>query len=163
MAVAADTGRVWDIVGKVGVCMMTTRFDGGMRARPLEARPDRDAGLIWFLTDRRGAKDDEIDAMPEVGLVFIDHAAKAYLSITASATVVRDRTRAADIWRKTDAVWWSGPEDSNLRVLRVAPQFAELWDGPASDADATFEFVKARMTGDKPDIGENRKVTVPMQ
>jgi hypothetical protein len=48
-------------------------------------------------------------------------------------------------------------------VLRVAPQFAELWDGPASDADATFEFVKARMTGDKPDIGENRKVTVPMQ
>src|SRR4051812_44864516 len=43
--------RVWDIVEKVGVCMFTTRFAGGLRARPLEARPDRAAGLIWFVTD----------------------------------------------------------------------------------------------------------------
>jgi hypothetical protein len=39
--------RVWDIVEKVGVCMLTTQFVGGLRARPLEARPDRDAGLIF--------------------------------------------------------------------------------------------------------------------
>jgi hypothetical protein len=24
--------------------------------------PDKDAGVIWFLTDHRGLKDDEIDA-----------------------------------------------------------------------------------------------------
>ena len=39
--------RVWDIIEKVGVCMLTTRFAGGLRARPLEARPDRGAGLIF--------------------------------------------------------------------------------------------------------------------
>src|SRR3954468_5916600 len=32
--------RVWDIIEKIGVCMLTTQFDGGLRARPLEARPD---------------------------------------------------------------------------------------------------------------------------
>lgn len=42
-----DIDRVWDIVEKVGVCMLTTQFAGGLRARPLEARPDRDAGLIF--------------------------------------------------------------------------------------------------------------------
>jgi hypothetical protein len=36
--------RVWDIVEKVGIAMLTTRFAGGLRARPLEARPDRAAG-----------------------------------------------------------------------------------------------------------------------
>jgi hypothetical protein len=47
--------RIWDVVEKVGVCMMTTRFSGGVRARPLEARADREKEAIWFLTDRRAA------------------------------------------------------------------------------------------------------------
>jgi hypothetical protein len=54
--------RVWDIIEKVGVCMLTTQFAGGLRARPLEARPDRDAGLIFFVTDIHSTKEDEIEA-----------------------------------------------------------------------------------------------------
>ena len=45
--------RIWDVVERVRVCMMTTRFSAGLRARPLEARPHRDEGTIWFLTDGR--------------------------------------------------------------------------------------------------------------
>jgi hypothetical protein len=37
-----------------------------------------------------------------------------------------------------------------------------LWDGPASSIVAVYEFAKARLTGDEPDLGENRKVTVDM-
>jgi hypothetical protein len=36
--------RVWDVIEKVGVAMLTTWFAGGLRARPLETRPDRGAG-----------------------------------------------------------------------------------------------------------------------
>jgi general stress protein 26 len=154
--------RVWDIVEKVSVGMLTTRFSGGLRARPLEARPDRAAGVIWFVTDVRGEKDDEIEANPEVGFVVIDPKDKAYLSITGHAEVRNDHAKAADIWKKTDNVWWHGPDDPNVRVLRLAPERAELWDGPSNSAVAAFEFAKARITGKKPDLGENRKVTVEM-
>jgi general stress protein 26 len=154
--------RVWDIIEKVGVCMLTTQFDGGLRARPLEARPDREAGLIWFVTDLRSGKEHEIEAEHDVGLVFIDLADKAYLSLTARAEVQRDHAKAADIWKSTDSVWWSGPDDPNVCVLRVRPITAELWDGPSSKAVAIYEFAKARLTGEKPNLGENRKVTVPM-
>jgi hypothetical protein len=34
--------------------------------------------------------------------------------------------------------------------------------GPASSAVAAFEFAKARPTGEKPSLGENRKATVEM-
>src|ERR1017187_1751593 len=64
--------RVWDIIEKVDVCMLTTQFAGGLCARPIEARIDRDAGLIFFVTDVHSAKHDEIDTAPNVGLVFID-------------------------------------------------------------------------------------------
>jgi hypothetical protein len=47
-----------------------------------------------------------------------------------------------------------------VRVLRVTPLTAELWDGPASKAVAAFEFVKARLTGEESNLGEYRKVIV---
>jgi len=155
--------RVWDIIEKVGVCMLTTNFVGGLRARPLEARPDRSAGLIFFVTDIHSAKEDEIEAKPDVGLAFVDSSDNAYLSITARASVSRDAEGIRAAWRKTDEVWWpGGPDDPNVCLLRVEPFKAELWDGPASAAVTAFEFAKARLTGTEPNVGENRKVTVEM-
>ena len=155
--------RVWDIVEKVRVGMLTTRFAGGLRARPLEARADRDAGIIWFVTDIRGAKDDEIDTAHDIGLVFVDEGDRAYLSITGRASAMRNTAKAKEIWKKTDDIWLpGGPDDPNARLRRVDPITAELWDGPSSAAGAAFEFVKARLTGEKLNFGEKRKVTVPM-
>lgn len=156
--------RAWDIIKKVPIGMLTTQFVGGLRARPLEARADGDAGLIWFVTDVRGAKDDEINADHDIGLVFIDEDSRAYLSITGRASVTRDAAKAKEIWKKTDDIWLQGgPDDPNVRVLRVEPITGELWDGPSGTARAAFEFAKARLTGEKLNFGEDRKVTVPIR
>jgi len=155
--------RVWDIIEKVGVCMLTTKFVGGLRARPLEARPDRNAGLIFFVTDVHSAKEEEIGATPDIGLVFFDSGDNAYLSITGRACVTRDAEKTKAAWRKTDEVWWpGGPDDTDVCLLRVEPLTAELWDGPASPVVTAFEFAKAKLTGAEPNLGENRKVTVKM-
>jgi general stress protein 26 len=159
-----QTARVWDLIEKVGVCMLTTQFAGGLRARPVEARPDRDAGLIFFVTDIRSAKEHEIEVSSDVGLVFVNPKDNAYLSITARACVTRDLEKAQAAWRKTDEVWWpGGPSDPNVCLLQVEPSHAELWDGPASAAVALFEFVKAKLTGSEPALGENRKVTIELR
>ena len=160
MAEPGDIERVWDIVEKVGVGMLTTRFAGGLRSRPVEPRLDRDAGVIHIVTDVRGLKDNEIERSPEVGLVVVCAPDKAYLSITGTAAVTYDPAMAKKIWHKTDDLWWSGPDDPNVRVIVVTPSLAELWDGPSSSVVAAFEIVKAKVTGDKPDLGENRKTTV---
>jgi len=155
--------RIWAVVEKVGVGMPTTMSTGGLRARPVEARPDRGSGLIFVVTDVRSAKQDEIEAKPDVGLVFSDQKAKAYLSITARACVVNDRCEIARVWKMTDRVWWRrGPTDPDVCLLRIEPQTADLWDGPASTALTLFELAKAWLTGTKPALGENRKVTVHM-
>ena len=155
--------RIWHIIEKVGICMMTTRFEGGLRARPLEARPDRDENIIWFLTDRRGLKDDEIQAHPEVCLTFVYPTEKVYLSVTGRAFVTTDSCRAKELWNEEQQAWWpGGPADPNLLVMRVELDQAEMWDGPASSTVAAFEFARARLTGTKPNLGENRKVTVQM-
>jgi general stress protein 26 len=163
MAHQNDIARVWDILENNSIGMLTTQFSGGLRARPLDARPDREAGAISFVTDVRGHKDDEIAARPDVCFVVTVPKDNVYLSITGRATVTRDRLKAAEIWKKTDDVWWKGgPDDPNARVLTIELVMAELWDGPSSSLVAAFEFAKARMTGEKPFLGENRKKTVTM-
>jgi general stress protein 26 len=153
--------RVWYVMQRSGICMMVTRFGGGLRARPLEAWPDRGAGVIWFLTDVRGLKDDEVCADPNVCLTFLCAEEKVYLSVTGKASAERDPEQAKKLWSDEQQVWWpGGPEDPNLLVMKVKLERAEMWDGPASSAVAAFEFAKARLTGTKPDLGENRKVTL---
>jgi general stress protein 26 len=163
MAKNDDLDRVWTVIERVGVCMLTTRAARGLRARPLEARLDRSSKLIWFVTDLRSTKEREIGADHEIGLVFVDKTENVYLSITASAETMRDREVAASIWRLTDNMWWDGPNDPNAGLLRVTPLTAELWDGPSSKAEAVFEFVKSQIIGATPNLGENRKTTIDIQ
>lgn len=156
--------RVWDIIEKVGVCMLTTQFAGGLRARPLETRPDREAGVILFVTDIHSTKESEIEAKPDVGLVMFDPHDQAYLSITGRARIIRDAEKTKAVWRKTDEMWWpGGPNDPDVCLLQIEPLRAELWDGPASAVVAAFEFAKAKLTGEEPNLGENRKTTVKMR
>jgi general stress protein 26 len=155
--------RVWQVIEKVGVCMTTTRFNGGIRARPLEARPDPEENSIYFLIDERGTKDDEVAVHPEVCLVFIDPEEKVYLSVSGAARCYRDTEKTKELWNDEQLAWWpAGPTDANIRVMRVKPEFAEYWDGPASRETARYEFALARSTGTKPDLGEERKVKVSM-
>lgn len=155
--------RVWKIIQQVDICMLTTRSGGGLRARPLKSRPDRSANIIWFVTDLHSGKEYEIESENDVGLVFIDTKGKTYLSITAGATLCRDPAKAAEIWKSSDNMWWKGPGDPNVCLIRATPRIAELWDGPASPAVVAFEYVKSRLIGDRPDLGENRKVTVDLR
>ena len=163
MADQSHRDRVWDIIERVGVAMLTTHGAEGLRARPVEPRPERAAGLIWIITDRRSAKEHEIEAEHDIGLTFVDKAENAYLSLTARAEVRRDPAKAAAVWKAADNMWWHGPDDPNVCVLRVSPVTAELWDGPASKAVAVFEFLKSRVTGKPPHLGENRKITVDLR
>jgi hypothetical protein len=72
---------------------------------------------------------------------------------------MRDANKIKAAWRKSDEVWWpGGPNDPDVCLLRIEPSTAELWDGPASAIVTAFEFAKARLTGEEPKLGENRKV-----
>lgn len=49
MTVQNPISRIWDIVEKAPVGMLTTQFGGGLRARPLQARPTMSG---WSLSMR---------------------------------------------------------------------------------------------------------------
>jgi hypothetical protein len=51
MSRQADIDRVWDIIEKVGICMLTTQFPGGVRARR-KRRDSKGESPSWARTAR---------------------------------------------------------------------------------------------------------------
>jgi general stress protein 26 len=157
--------RIWELIEKIGICMLTTQAGDSLHARPVEARADasdKAAGVIYVVTDVRSPKADEIAARPAVVLTFVDQSENAYLSVTGRAKVLRDVAKTRELWRTTDELWWSGYDDPNVCLLRIDATTAELWDGPASNAVFVWEFLKAKVGGAEPELGQNRKVTVKL-
>jgi general stress protein 26 len=159
MSETSDIDRVWEIAEKIKICMLTTHAAGRMRCRPMHAIADRAADCLWFVTDDRGAKDNEIGAAPDVCLAFADTHSNAYLSVTGQAELSRDPAKARELWSSEAQAWWpNGPGDPVVRVLRVVPDSAEFWDARGNAITVALKLAAARLTGGPPNLGEAKKV-----
>ena len=154
-----DIDRAWELMKKIGFAMLVTHDGGKLRARPMSAYLEREQNAIFFLTDARRHKDEEIARNPGVNLSFANSSDQKYVSITGTATVSNDRTRIRELFSTPAKAWWDSPEDTNIRILKVSPDEAEFWDSPGS----VISYVKmaaAAVSGTRPQIGENRKVSM---
>ena len=156
---ASDSDRAWDLMKKIGFAMLVTRDGDKLRARPMSAYLERDNNAVYFLTDARRHKDEEIARNPNVNLSFADTGGQKYVSVTGTATVSNDRAKIKQLFSTPAKAWWDSAEDPNIRVLKFTPDDAEFWDSPGT----VISYVKmaaAAVTGTRPDIGENRKVAI---
>lgn len=157
MAEYDDATKAWDLVEKIGFCMLTTQTGRDLRARPMAAYVERMENAVYFLTDVASHKDDEIARSPNVCLAFADPKGQKYVSLSGTAEVLNDRARIHELWGTPAKAWWDSPDDPSIRILKVTPSFAEYWDSPGT----ILSYVKmaaAAVSHTKPDMGENAKV-----
>lgn len=156
---AADIDRTWELMKKIGFAMLVTHDGDKLRARPMAAHVDREANTIYFLTDARRHKDEEIARNPNINLSFADASDQKYVSVTGVAEVSNDRAKIKELFSMPAKAWWDSAEDPNIRVLKVTPDDAEFWDSPGT-AISYVKMAAAAVTGTRPDIGTNRKVAI---
>lgn len=156
---ARDAERAWELMKKIGFAMLVTRDGDKLRARPMSAYLERENNAIYFLSDARRHKDDEIARNPGVNLSFADASAQKYVSLTGTAVVSNDRAKIKELFSTEAKAWWESADDPNIRVLKVTPDDAEYWDSPGTVV-SYVKMAAAAVTGTRPDIGENRKVSM---
>jgi general stress protein 26 len=156
---ARDVDRVWELMKKIGFAMLVTRDGDKLRARPMSAYLQREENTIYFLSDARRHKDEEIARNPSVNLSFADASNQKYVSLTGNAVVSNDRAKIRELFSTPAKAWWDSAEDPNIRVLKITPDDAEFWDSPGT----VISYVKmaaAAVSGTRPDLGDNRKVSM---
>src|SRR5438132_13057393 len=82
-----DIDRVWELMESVRLCMLSTWDGTEIRSRPMGAFVRRKEGAIYFFTDERAHKDDEIRRYPRVCLAFADTSGQKYVSVSGKARI----------------------------------------------------------------------------
>ena len=151
----SDIDRVWELMEKISICMLTTHDGERLRSRPMAAFVRRDDDAVYFLTDAQHHKDEEIDRIRTSA-----SPSRTDRSSSRSPDTRRcrnDRAKIKELWGPSAKAWWDSPDDPNIRLLTVTPDDAEFWDGPGKIV-GTIKMMAAAATSSRPNYGENRKV-----
>jgi general stress protein 26 len=152
-----DIDRVWKLIKDIDLCMFTSHDEGRLRARPMSSHARQDENVIYFLTDVRGHKDQEIEADDRVCLSYAKPSDGKFLAVTGRAKLLNDRDLIRDLWDKDAEAYWQGADDPDVRVIAVTPEDAQFWEGPHGVV-AVVQMVVAAATAMPPVLGDQRKV-----
>lgn len=150
--------RAWALAKDIRYCVLVSWDGEKQHARPMDARIEDD-GAIYFLTDRNGVKDDEIEEFPVVTIAFANPSRFKFVTMTGEATVSNDRAKIGELWDSADKAFWESADDPDICLITVRPDQAELWDSP-NLLVSTALMLSAAVTGAKPKIGDNAKVSL---
>jgi len=151
--------RLSKLVSQFDTAMLVTRTGDGMRARPLSIADRQPDGTIYFSTAIESPKVHELEADPHVDVVMQD--GRRFVSVSGTASIVRDRALIAQLWKPSWAVWFpKGPDDPSLCLLRVDPSEAAYWDMTGTvGVRYILEMAKAFVTRTRPPSDDDLRHT----
>ncbi len=152
--------KVWSLIKDIKVAQLVTYGESNrLHARPMAAVQQEKPDDLWFFTRFDSPKIAEIAHNPSVLLSYSEPADQNYVSISGTASVSQDRAKIHELWSEWMRTWFpKGKDDPAIALIRVEIESAEYWDSPSSAMVYAYGYVKARLTGEMPDAGENAKV-----
>ena len=125
-----DAQRFQDLIKDISFAMFTTvTADGGLRSRPMVASGNAFDGALWFFTRTKSAVAQEIAGNQQVNVTYVSAPEDRFVSVSGSASVVRDLDRAAHMWSSAYSQWFAGgANDPELSLIRIETSRVEYWD-----------------------------------
>lgn len=144
-----------DLVEGARFAMFTTQdADGTLVSRPMTIQEVTDDALV-FISQAKTDVSLQSDGK-QVNLAIAEDG--RWVSIAGVGEVSDDRATKERLWNSAnDAYTDGGPENPENVVIRVRADSAEYWDTPGG-LGIVLGIVKARLTGDKPQLGEHGTV-----
>ena len=92
----------------------------------------------------------------KVGLTYASEDSKNYVSISANAELVDDKTKLEELWSPIDSAFFEhGKEDPNVQLIKVVPHGVECWISGSSTVNMFKMAVAAVQDGKTAeDVGE---------
>lgn len=147
---------IWRFVRTIHSCMMATHDGERIVARPMVAIPRPEQNLIWFFTDTNTHKDDEVQRDPRACVTFADIKDQTYVSISGRISRVDDKDMIEDLWTEGASVYFpQGTQDPDIVLLKFVPETGAYWDAPSSPIVLAIKFLEAKMTGERPELGDH--------
>jgi len=156
----SDVEKVAGLAKDIRIGMLTTvDSDGHFVSRPMAQQEVEFDGDLWFFAERDSRKVAHIAANPHVGLTLTS--GDTWISIDGEAEIVDDNAKARELWNTWVEAWMpQGPDDPSIVLIKLNGHSAEYWDTPCGRVASVISFVKAKVTGERYEGGDNEKVTL---
>jgi general stress protein 26 len=132
---------------------------GSLHSRPMGVHDLEEDNSLWFFTRETAPKVTEATSYPQVSVTFSEPQKQNYVALSGTAELVTDKDEIKKRWSPALKGWFpEGPETPDIALLHFRPERAEYWEGQSNPLVRSFEFAKAALTGQTPNLGENEKV-----
>jgi general stress protein 26 len=156
-----DREELYEMIEDIGTAMLVTETDNDLRSRPMSGKLYRDSGEIWFLTESRSGKVQEISEDKTSNLTYSCPEKETYISITGTSALSRNAEKIDDMWGPWAKAWLQcEKDDPKVAAIRFKPQIAEYWSSPSSSLVQAWKLAKANVTDEQPDMGTNNTVAM---
>src|SRR5215213_807579 len=136
------------LVNDINVCMFITNNEETAHTRPMYTTEVEENGTLWFFTDIRSIKVEEVSRMHDVHLVYAHPGKESFLDVWGRATVHTDKQLIRDKWTSFVKAWFpEGPDDPNICLLKVEPNDVYYWDAEQGRMISFFKIAIAAVTG----------------
>ena len=152
--------ELWERIESVRTAMMTTVApDGSLRSRPMWTQGDEFDGSLWFFTSDDDPKVDDLQRDPHVGLSYAAPDKDLYLSVSGRAELVRDRSKAEELWNVFAEAWFpDGVDDPKLALIRVDVEHAHYWEDKKPKVLQFAEIVLGAIRDTPPKSGDEQEL-----
>lgn len=136
------------LVNDINMCMFITNNHESDHTRPMATIEVEEEGTLWFFTDIRSIKVEEVNTNHEVHLVYAHPGKESYLDVWGNASVVTDKQTMKDKWSPFVKAWFpGGVDDPNLALLQVQPQHVYYWNAEAGKMVSFLKIIAGAITG----------------
>lgn len=138
------------LVKEISICMFITNTDADTNehTRPMATIDVEDNGTLWFFTDLRSIKVEEVSKERKAHLVYAHPGKESYLDVWGMATVVTDRQQIKDKWSPMVKAWFpDGVDDPNLALLKIVPYKNYYWDAETGKMVQFLKMAASIVTG----------------
>ena len=139
--------------------MLTTRTGGRLQARPMRVNARQSDNAVYFIAARSDGLLRISSEMSRLASASSDTSANTHVSMSGTIAPCPDRDKLHENWTSRDDAYFSGGKtDENAALLRFTPDLGEYWDSPSNPVTIAIQFIKAKVTGAAPSLGENKKI-----
>jgi general stress protein 26 len=156
---SADLTHLGECLKDHRVAMLTmNEAPDGLCSRPMTPLEMDTHGAIWIMTSRAALGPLFAQGAESVNLSFANASSSDYVSVAGKAEQVDDADRKQTLWTAAARPWFSGPDDPDLTLLRIAPRRAEVWDGPSSVVTRVLAMTASVLTGREVGLGHKEVI-----
>jgi general stress protein 26 len=154
--------KIGEFIQDIDFTMMTTVDENGeLQSRPMSTQKAEFDGNVYFFCFDDTDKVRHIKNNPHVNLAYSAPDRQTYVSLKGDAEISKDRQKMEELWEPQLKAWFPEElETPGITLIKVSVKSAEYWDSPSSTIAHVIGLVKAAVTGESADMGDNETINL---